>query len=306
DRGSLVITKSDNRSNQDFHNDLVSIANAHERELFAATSSFGDLNTDFGSPDIKMVNKQRIAMLRGDGVSSLSYGALWHFFEQQLNYPVTSMDTSYFDPSMLSEFDVLILPSGWYSKLMNEDKSTELKDWIRAGGKVIALGNAVSSFAGKDGFGLKRNQQQDSNTEDGEDEVSAADNLIPYDQREKNNVKNLITGSIYKTTLDPSHPMAFGYDDTYFSLKLGSSSYAFLENGYNVGYIKGDAESVAGFSGADAKAKLKNSLSFGEVRLGSGSVIYLVDDVLFRSFWENGKMLLVNSIFFVNNNKFTL
>ena len=26
----------------------------------------------------------------------------------------------------------------------------------------------------------------------------------------------------------------------------------------------------------------------------------------FRSFWENGKLFLVNSIFFVNNNKFTL
>ena len=96
--------------------------------------------------------------------------------------------------------------------------------------------------------------------------------------------------------------MAFGFDDTYFSLKLGSRSYKFMENGYNVGIIKGEANSVAGFSGADAKAKLTNSLVFGEARMGRGSVVYMVDDVVFRAFWQNGKLLLANSLFFVNSN----
>jgi hypothetical protein len=106
--------------------------------------------------------------------------------------------------------------------------------------------------------------------------------------------------------MDTTHPMAFGYDETYFSLKRSSSSYAFMDNGYNVGYIDGVAESVGGYSGDSAKAGLKNSLVFGEARMGRGSMIYFVDDVLFRSFWENGKLLFVNSIFFVNNNKFRI
>ena len=61
--------------------------------------------------------------------------------------------------------------------------------------------------------------------------------------------------------------------------------------------------SVSGFSGEEAKKGLKNSIIFAEKRMGSGSIIYLVDDVLFRSFWENGKLFFINSIFFVNNNK---
>jgi len=52
--------------------------------------------------------------------------------------------------------------------------------------------------------------------------------------------------------------------------------------------------------------KLDNTLVFGEERMGSGSLIYFVDNVMFRSFWENGKLFLVNSIFFVNNNAFEL
>jgi hypothetical protein len=40
--------------------------------------------------------------------------------------------------------------------------------------------------------------------------------------------------------------------------------------------------------------------------MGSGSFIYMVDNPLFRGFWENGKLFLVNSIFFVNSNAFEL
>ncbi|MCW8982027.1 MAG: M14 family metallopeptidase [Altibacter sp.] len=300
DKGSLIITRSDNRMHQDFDTKVTQIANAHQRAIFASPTSFGDTNTDFGSPDVKLVNKQRIAVLKGNGTSSLSYGTLWHFFEQQLKYPITSIDTEDFPRIDLRKYDVIILPEGWYGRVFNESVMDDLKDWIRDGGKLIAMGRAVSTFEGKDGFDLKNNASEE------EKEETEKGNLIPYDQRERESVKDFITGSIYRVTVDGSHPLAYGYGDTYFSLKQGNESYQFLESGYNVGYIKGDAVSVSGFSGADAKAGLKNSLVFGEARMGRGSIIYLVDDVLFRSFWENGKLFLVNAVFFVNNNAFTL
>ncbi|PKA83713.1 zinc carboxypeptidase [Ulvibacter sp. MAR_2010_11] len=301
-KGSLVITRSDNKNNASFDETVIKIANAHQRKLFASPTSFSDNGTDFGSGNIKLVNKQRVAILKGDGVSSLSYGAIWHFFEQQLKYPLTSIDTDDFGYINIRNFDVLILPEGWYQSLLNETNLNKIKDWVRDGGKVIAMGRAVNSFEGKEGFDLKKNEGDKKE----EDKDTVKGNLIPYDQRERESVKDFITGSIYKVTLDPSHPMAFGYGDTYFSLKQGNNSFAFLENGYNVGYIKDEPISVSGFSGSDAKAGLKNSVVFGEARIGRGSFIYLVDDVLFRSFWENGKLFLVNSVFFVNNNKYIL
>jgi Zinc carboxypeptidase len=302
-KGSLVITKSDNKDNENFNEKVVEIANKHNRQLYASTTSFGDTRTDFGSPDVKLINNQRIAVLRGDGVSSLNYGAIWHFFEQQLNYPITSIDTGDFSATTLNNFDVLVMPSGWYSNIENATMDA-IKTWVQRGGKIIAIGSAMNSLIDKDGFDLKKNDAGSDDAKD-TDEQKNNGNLTPYDQRERAQVKDLITGSIYKVKIDPSHPMAFGYGADYYSLKLGSSSFSFLENGYNVGYIE-TPTSVAGFSGEDAKNKLTNSLVFGEARIGSGSVIYMVDDVLFRSFWENGKLFFVNALFFVNNNKFTL
>ena len=109
-RGSLIITRSDNKSNEEFDKTITDIGNNHQRQLYASNSSFSDNGTDFGSPDVKLVNKQNIAILKGNGVSSLSYGALWHFFETQLKYPITSIDTDDFGANTLSSFDVLILP----------------------------------------------------------------------------------------------------------------------------------------------------------------------------------------------------
>jgi len=307
-KGSLVITRSDNKDNPQFAVTLTKLANKHGRSLYTTMTSFSDNSTDFGSPDIKLVPKNRIAVLKGKGTSSLSYGAIWHFFETQLKYPVTSIDTDNFSMRVLKNFDVLVMPDGMYSDFLRDSSLKDLKAWIRSGGKVIAIGRAVNTFNKKEGFDFKEVKDDPSNgTDDKDDDPSSAsvsddEKLIPYDQRERADVKNNIRGSIYKITLDPSHPMAFGFGDTYYSLKLGSSSYQFMEKGYNVGYIKDDAISVSGFSGDDAKAKLSNSMIFGEARMGRGSIVYLVDDVLFRSFWENGKLLFVNSLFFVNSN----
>ena len=297
-KGSLVITKSDNKKTEDYDQKLIEIANKHKRKLYTTPTSFASSGVDFGSPDIKLINNSKIAVLKGNYTSSLSYGEIWHFFEKQLNYPVTSIDTDYFKNIDLSQFDVLILPNGYYGGYLDKDTMESISGWVRKGGKIIAIGNAVAAFNDQKGYDLKRNKS-DQKAKD------SIGNLTPYDQREKESVKDFITGSIFKTKVDPSHPMAFGYNDTYFTLKLGDDSYKLLDNGYNVSYID-TPESVSGFAGEDAKKRLQNSLVFGEARLGRGSVIYMVDNPLFRAFWENGKLFFVNAIFMTNNNKFRI
>jgi len=297
--GSLVITKSDNRSQSKFTAKVTALANKHERTLVTLSSGFSDNGIDLGSTNIKIINNQRVAILKGDGVSSLSYGTLWHFMEQELKYPFTALNTATFEPAQLRQFDVLVLPSGWYGSLFSGEALSAIKSWIRDGGKVIAIDRALNTFAGQDDFGLKRSV---SNTTTHEDEP----NMVPYGQRERHELKDMITGSIYKVRLDNTHPMAFGYPETYYSLKQGSAAFSRLNQGYNVGYFDGPAKSVSGFSGAAAQEGLANSLIFGEYPMGQGSLVYLSDDVLFRSFWENGKLFFVNSLFFVNANVFVL
>jgi hypothetical protein len=298
DRGSLIVVRGDNKSVDNFDDKVVEAANAFNRTLVAVSSGFSKSGPDFGSPDIKLVSNQKIAILSGDYTSSLSYGELWHFFEQQLKYPITSINTDDFRQVNLDAYNVIIIPSGYYSRLFDEDNLEKLKTWVSKGGKVIAIDGALNSFADKKGFGLKINKTKDS--------TQVKTNSIPYAQRERNDTNNLITGAVFKSKVDVTHPMAFGYDSDYFTLKLGSDSYSLLESGYNIAYIGDKPKPVSGYAGKGALKGLDNSLVIGEETIGSGSMIYIVDNILFRSFWENGKLFLVNAVFFVNNNSYEL
>jgi hypothetical protein len=61
--------------------------------------------------------------------------------------------------------------------------------------------------------------------------------------------------------------------------------------------IRGKSKPVQGFAGYAMNQKLENSLVFGLEVKGEGSIVYMVDNPLFRDFWENGKLIFANAVF---------
>jgi hypothetical protein len=291
--GSLIILSGDNKHVEDFHGKLAAAAKKYNRSPKAVNTGFSDSPTDFGSPDVIRINKQKVALLSGEGTSSLSFGEIWHYFETQLHYPITIIDTDYASRIDLKKYDVLILPNGYYGSDMG-GMAQKVKDFARSGGTVIAIGNALNSFGKDNGFGHKRKSL----------DISDAPNLKPYKVQEREGISNLITGAIFQAQLDPSHPLGFGYDSTYFSLKLSGTSYELLDNGmYNVGYFGNASQPVSGFAGARAVENVPNSLFLGVQPYGRGGIVYMVDNPLFRSFWQNGKLFMANAVFMYNSDR---
>lgn len=293
DRGSLIITKADNATHKNFTATLSQLAQKHQKSITNAATGFVDRGKDFGSSSVKMIPKVKVAILSGDPVSTLSFGEVWHFFEQQLHYPVTVLDTDYLNRVDLSAYQVLILPNGRYSGFMNERETKALKDWIQKGGKLITMGNALAALANDESFGLNPKKGNGP-------EAQNAASPQAYASGRRHQIKNAITGAIFKAKVDRSHPLAFGYGDTYFSLKLGAAAYEFLDSG-NVVYIENEKDPYSGFAGSEAKQRIPNSLLFGVKNYGRGSVVYMADNPLFRGFWENGKLFFANAVFLVNN-----
>ena len=293
-KGTLIILRGDNKTNKGFDKQITSIAQNNNRKLTPVQTGFVSSGKDFGSSSVNPINKQKVAVISGKGTSSLSFGEIWHFFETQLHYPLTALDTDYINRVDLDEYDVLIIPNGYYSTILNKSGLEKINNFAQAGGTVIAIGTALRSFVNKEGFALKSKKP----TEGKENKTA---NLTAYEDTRRNRANTLITGAIFKSKVDISHPLAFGYDDVYFSLKLNNASYAYLQNGSNVAYFNKSATNLAGFAGKKALKNIPESLLFGEERKGSGSIIYMVDNPLFRSFWDNGKLFFVNAIFFRNS-----
>jgi len=146
-------------------------------------------------------------------------------------------------------------------------------------------------------WSLKSKKEDDS--ADKKSNKNDYSSLAKFEDQERDHLRDLIAGSIFKVELDNTNPLAFGYPDYYFTLKQDDNMYEFMKDGgWNVGVIKKSAQ-VAGFVGSNLKNKLQDGMIFGVQPMGQGQIVYLADDVLFRSFWENGKLFFCNAVFMV-------
>ncbi len=298
--GTLVITRNGNTDLGSKFDDIVQqAAENHSQQAYGVSSGFVTSGADFGSDKVKLVEAPRVALLSGDGTSSGNVGQVWHFFDKQIGYPITLIDTDYFKDVRLHKFDVMILPSGYYGDALDKNQLKKVKAWVRRGGTLIALQGANEMLAGKEGFSLKKKEEGEEEEEKEKEEAEPdvdEDKLKTYRQRQRERATEFNPGSIFKVTMDNTHPLGFGYEDEYFSLKLDADAYSYLEDGWNVGVTKEGAHQ-SGFTGYKAKEKLANTLTFGVQEMGSGSVVYMVDNPLFRAFWYNGKLLFGNAVF---------
>ena len=294
DAGSLVITRENNRLLGDRFDEIIQkAAENHHRSVHGVSTGFVTSGSDFGSSNLRYIERPRVAVLIGDGTSSLNAGEIWHFFDHQLGYPATMLHTDYLMRASLNDYDTLVLPSGNYRDILSDAAIERISAWTRDGGTLITFGQANSLLAGRNGFQLQRKMAVD-------EEPSAEDLLQPYGDSARRAASSRTPGSIFRVTLDTTHPLAYGLDSEYFSLKTDASAYNYLDSGWNVGTSRGNAH-ISGFAGHEAQNLLQDTLNFGVQQHGSGRVVYLVDNPLFRGFWENGKLLMANAVFFVGN-----
>ncbi|MEO1715043.1 MAG: zinc carboxypeptidase, partial [Bacteroidota bacterium] len=289
-RGSLIVTKGDNRKVANWYNKVLSLAKEEGVSFANVATGFSDNGPDLGSSSMQYMTPPKVMLFYGDGVDPNTFGQAWHYFEQVLEYPVAIAKQDKVSSIPWENYNVLVLPGGRYQ--WSESQREALQAWTRKGGRIIALGSAVGGFGDWPGAGIQR---KSSGGESGE--ANTQDALPMYEEAERSFIPDFIPGAIFKVSVDASHPLGYGLGEHYFSLKTSSSAYSFLEAGRNVGTL-GDELVVVGFAGYRAKNNQKQSLSFGIVPQGRGSIIYLVDNPLFRGFWQEGQRLFANALFF--------
>ncbi|MGB3007566.1 MAG: M14 family metallopeptidase [Chitinophagaceae bacterium] len=296
DRGTIIVLKTANKS---FGNDLWKIvrkvADQNNTQLFPVSTGFVDIGFDLGSSKVHTLRPPRIVLITGEGIGSSAAGEIWHFFDQELNYPVSLVNANDIGKLDWSKTDVLIMPAGNYRFLSDKTAVDNFKSWINIGGRVVALENAVVQLSKTD-FGIKIRK---FDLGDKKNDSPGYEALKKFEERERDALTETTSGSIFRVEMDNTHPLAFGYSSLYYTLKQDDIVYDFFnKGGWNVGVIKKDNQ-VAGFVGSRLKDKLKDGLLFGVEEMGQGSVVYLTDNLLFRNFWENGKLMFCNAVFLV-------
>ena len=160
-------------------------------------------DVDFGSPAFKPLEQPKVAMLVGRGVSIPESGEIWFLLDKRFQMRPVLIENPSLTGKDLKAYNVIILANG----VPNLTKGTEtaLKEWVAAGGVLIATGKA-SAWASKQGLiSLKTKETL----------LEKADSLSVYrsfaDKAEAKAGK-LIKGVILNCHLDKTHPLAWGLD----------------------------------------------------------------------------------------------
>ncbi len=291
-KGTFIILQNENKGKIDL---LFEAVTKKQKEtaiaMFGIESGFVDAGLDFGSDKVHVIKPVSVGLVTGTSTYAGAAGEIWHLFEQELNYPITLINSDELASVDLRKIDVLIMPEGDYTFL--RDKESFLKNWVKQGGRLIALESVVSQMAdGEWGIKLKKENDPSDKNE------SVYKDIKRYEDRERNSVTNGVPGAIYHVLLDDSHPLAMGYENDYSILKQNTHVLEFLKGGWNVGTIK-QKDLLSGFVGSNVADKIKDGTVLGVQGMGDGSVIYFTDNPVFRSFWQNGKQLIANAVFLV-------
>jgi hypothetical protein len=293
-RGSIIVARGDNKHlGTKFDQVIAEAANKCHVRLYPTTTGLVESGKDFGSGYSPLKKKPEIAILCGEGTSSGSVGELWYFFERELIYPLTMINTSYGESVDFTKYDILILTSGSYTRLKDA-----ILDFVKKGGRVIALENAGSLFSAEKTTALAKALDTRTAEQKAAEKKEKSDDpalLKKFESERRYSLSERSAGSIYKVKLDDTNPYVFGLGSYWFVMKR-SAGYPFLSAGYNIGYIL-DKDPISGFAGFKYKDKIKNTIVIGSEKIGAGEVVYITDDPIFRAFWKSGRVLVGNVVF---------
>ncbi len=289
EKGTLIVLKTSNTEN--WATDTKAICEAANVEAFAVGTGYSDKGADFGSPLNRIINHApKVGLLTGDGIAALAAGEVWNYFEQQIQYPITQLTYSLLSRIDLNKYDVIIAPEGQYKDINSKPITEKLQAFVRKGGVLIAFESAAQTLASNPEWGVKVKESPVA-------EKANINHLGKYGERVEDMLQSSIPGAIYKVYMDDTHPIGYGSNGVYFDLKQDIVLYEPSNEAWNVGAIKKDSY-MTGFAGVKAKAAIQEGVVVGVKEIGQGKFIYMADDPIFRNFWETGKLILANAVFF--------
>jgi hypothetical protein len=240
-------------------------------------------------------------------VSSNDAGEYWYLLDFEMNIPVAMIDISEMPNASLDRYTHIILPGGNYGSL-DEAFSESLDRWVQEGGVLIASESA-SRWVAEHEISSARFVGDEEEQDEGEEsqasgsEANRADAPKAYEDITIWDAEARITGALFQTRADITHPLVFGLRDSMLAVtKIGTDAFAPSDNPFAlpVRYLEDDPL-VAGYTSEENREKLKGAGMMHAERRGSGSVILFADNPVFRAYMKGTSRLVTNAIFFGND-----
>jgi hypothetical protein len=285
----LVPARNQSKTEDQVYEILQKISAKCNINFSGVSSGFNQDGIDLGSPNMVNLEKPKVMMLIGNGVSSYEAGEVWHLLDNRFGIPISMIDIDRFNRINLSRYNTIILVNGNYSGISDSSRE-KLEQWIKNGGTVIGTKNGSKWLIDqKLAHIILKKANRDTLTSKN------------YGDMYQHIGAQNIGGSIFETRLDLSHPLCFGYPDTYLSIfKNNKLFFEKSKNPYNNPVLYTDDPLLSGYVSKENNELIKNSSAVIVSSVGSGKTICFSDNPNFRAFWYGTNRLFLNAIFLGN------
>ena len=304
--GTLIVLRGRNLEKEgNLAEDLSSIAASCGVNVTALPTGRMSDGFDLASSRNRPVEKPRIAMLVEPPFDTYSSGQVYFLFDQETAFPIDRIRTSAFTQTSLpklgqrygyadiNDYDVLILPDGGdLQRIFWQDQRLEINQWLQRGGTLIALEESGRFFTTEGKFGKLEMVKSTPDTSD-------AAKYLTYAEQESYRGLKRIPGSALRTTIDTTHPLAFGVKPEVYGLKLNTYALEPAIGLESVGtYHQNPSELLtAGYASTANLERLAGKTFAGVQRIGEGKVVYLLDNPHYRMFWRGTSRMMQNAAF---------
>ncbi len=309
--GTIVLPLRTNAANLRVR--LQALARQNGHTVLATDTAQMASGPDLGSNRTLLLKAPRIAVLMDRPAHATAFGAVAHTFTEA-GLPFVQLRADRLGSTSLARFTHVVLVDDGaqgkaWQKTLGEGGATKLKAWLQEGGSLLAFqgGAAYVSRAGltTTGFHLLGKEAEEARLKEKDPKREApkadpAELVQPWDKREDRALAESIPGAYLKARVDGSHPLAWGLhapqgaavlDDNDPILELSAGG----EN--PIHYAKEDLK-VSGLLPKALETRLQQSAYALREHSGTGTVILVAGDPVFRAQTPFTRRLLFNAIFF--------
>ncbi len=268
--------------------EMEQLARENGLEIHSFNTGLDYQGVSLGSPTFKNIEKPKVALLVGEGVSSYEAGEVWHLFDQRYHIDLSLIPLRVFNRASLDRYNTIIMVNGRYTGI-NTLAKEKLRDWVKKGGTLVTMKNAMKYVSG---LGMGRFEFKPTRRPDSTRAMPYADISEFYGAQE-------IGGAIFETKIDTTHPLLYGYYRDRLPVFRNSELFMAKSNkSFANPVVYTNSPLLSGYISDINLDQLKGTPVVGVTTYGKGKVIGFTDNLNFRAFWYGTNKLFMNAIFF--------
>jgi hypothetical protein len=236
--------------------------------------------TSWGGSSLVEVRPPSIALAAGPTSDLNNTGEVWHWLDAKMGLTLSVVNPSApgFD---LSRYTTLILAGGSLPAAFAEP----LTQWVRNGGNLIATSTSASWVS--ETALLKLETARKTTSTKG----------LSYAEASQAGAKHIIPGTAFRLDWDLTHPLSFGAAAPY-SFRETQEFWIPPTEGGSVVAAYSAKPLAAGYASDEVLDLASGKAAVVARRVGSGRVILIADNPLFRGWFTQQRRLFLNAVFF--------